>query len=150
MTKIACGSCKLNIPRHLQVICCGSCKEFFHVKCCDIKHKDFRDISNKGEIWNCFHCRPKTNDVRKKCGQCCKKIAFSIAYVIHITRIQCCECYTFFHSSCSIPYSKYQERNVWTSENCIRASNPLPFANIDDEKLLLTLTENDLAHKYFT
>ena len=124
MTKVACGSCKHDIPKHLQVICCGSCKEFIHVKCCDINYMDFRDISNKGEIWNCFQCRVKINDVRKKCGQCSKKIA------LHITRIQCSKCNTFFHSSCSITYNEYRERNAWTCDICIRASNPLPFADI--------------------
>ena len=55
-----------------------------------------------------------------------------------------------FHSSCSIAYNEYKDRNVWTCDNCIRASNPLPFASIDDENLLLTLTGNDLAHEFLT
>ena len=63
-----------------------------------------------------------------------------------MTRIQCSECDAFFHSSCSITFNEFQDRNAWIFDTCIRASNP--FSTIDDDNLLLTITANDSTYEY--
>ena len=138
MVKVNCGACQLTIHKHLKVICCGTCKTYFHVKCCDSNYKDFQAC----ELWECTKCRPKSTDKRKKCGHCSKKIP------LHMTIIQCALCDTFFHGSCSIPLIEFQKTIGWTCDPCMRAGNPLPFSTIDDDNLLMTLTANDTAFEY--
>ena len=39
-----CGICLKKMPSHLRLINCDKCKQFFHVKCCGVIHKEFNLI----------------------------------------------------------------------------------------------------------
>ena len=58
---INCSKCKKDLPILLRVITCDSCKQYFHVKCCGITHKDFNSIKGSNAEWHCQHC--KRNDI---------------------------------------------------------------------------------------
>ena len=53
---IKCGDCRKSIPKHLRVINCDTCKQFFHVKCCGVIHKIFNFLKTSDSQWNCKSC----------------------------------------------------------------------------------------------
>ena len=69
-----CGNCNKFIPSKIRKINCTTCKQFFHVKCCNINHKSFENMNNLGEDWNCQNCIKILNSTstipKTKCGKC--------------------------------------------------------------------------------
>ena len=57
--KAKCGSCRKNIPGHLQNIKCDSCQKYFHVKCSATSKKIFFDLKARNESWDCTKCLSK-------------------------------------------------------------------------------------------
>ena len=54
--KEKCGHCCKNMPEHIKVINCDTCNKFFHVKCCGITQRNFRDLKSRNESWYCTKC----------------------------------------------------------------------------------------------
>ena len=51
-----CGKCKKCMPKHLRVIHCSGCNQYFHVKCCNIDRKKFNSLLLANKRWNCKNC----------------------------------------------------------------------------------------------
>ena len=54
--KKKCGNCRKNMPEHLQIINCGTCNNYFHVKCSGTSKQKFIDLQSCGESWDCTKC----------------------------------------------------------------------------------------------
>ena len=140
MTDFCCGNsdCGKKLPPHLRHIFCFSCRTFFHVRCCDTNKKKFDNLSNIGENWLCFHCRPK--DLAVFCGSCRKPV-----HKNNIV-INCSSCQKFFHSGCAkISFAAFRQSHSWNCTPCV--SNFLPFSSLDQEEFGLTMEAKDLPSR---
>ena len=102
---VKCGECNKSLPKHLRIINCDTCKQFFHVKCCGVyePHKTFKSVKSSNTQWNCKVCEDKSNLIynkvksprkKAKCGNCRKNIHE------HLQTINCDTCKKFFHVKC--------------------------------------------------
>ena len=66
-----CGSCWKFIRARIRIINCDNCNTFFHVKCSNLEHKEFKD---SGKKWMCADCTKNNSERIKickiKCGEC--------------------------------------------------------------------------------
>ena len=132
-----CGArdCEKNLPPHLRRIFCFKCKVYFHSKCCDVTRAQFDHLTNTGENWLCNKCRPKEPTVH--CGSCRKNINKN-NIIIH-----CSTCSNFFHSKCAkISFDDFNHSHSWECAQCLLKN--LPFPNLDDENLKITLHAKDI------
>lgn len=87
MSESQCGNCQKKIPANLQIISCDTCKFLFHVKCCNVNHKEFKALTLAGKSWTCNKCtqlQTKTQEgIKAKCGGC-KKQSQSIKLLLNV------------------------------------------------------------------
>ena len=57
--KSKCGKCQKNMPPHLQVINCITCRKYFHVKCSGTSKQSFLKLNSNGDFWTCYNCVSK-------------------------------------------------------------------------------------------
>ena len=133
MTDIKCNHCLKSLPPHLRNICCFVCNKFYHIKCTDLKSKNhFVTLANSGAPWICHKCAPAPRPPKIKCNSCKRTMAKGNI------NIKCYSCKKFFHSNCSgITTEAFSHSPNWYC-NCCSLSF-LPFSNIDDTRLGLTL-----------
>ena len=142
---VKCGECKKSLPKHLRIIRCDKCEQFFHVKCCGITQKIFNSIKSSNSIWHCKHCElpidvnchlnaacitdnnSNSNNVKNsiktvECGSCCKKLPN------HLQIIHCGTCKNIFHVKCSgITQKAFRSikdsNNEWHCKSCEKKPN---------------------------
>ena len=51
-----CGKCEKNMPDYLKIVNCGTCKNFFHIKCSGTSKRVFLRKQELGEPWVCQQC----------------------------------------------------------------------------------------------
>jgi hypothetical protein len=55
--KYPCGKCNKNVSKCSKaVLCKGSCKQWYHVKCTDLDLDDYKLIADNGTRWVCGNC----------------------------------------------------------------------------------------------
>ena len=54
--KSKCGKCHKNMPLHLRIINCDTCKKYFHVKCWGTSKNKFLQLKIDNEKWICSNC----------------------------------------------------------------------------------------------
>ena len=106
------------MPKHLRVIYCSGCNQYFHVKCCNINRKRFNSLLLANKSWNCKNCSDNNGNLNsslhdyisnldgnevsenhvpeknRKCGKCLKVIARNLNPI-------CCNLFLkSFHIKC--------------------------------------------------
>ena len=87
--------------------------------------------------WFCKKCNPPPARKSTKCKKC--------NHVIKRDKleIKCFKCKRFFHSKCSkISFDKFRLNKFWVCDFC--ANSTLPFSNLNDEDMRLTLIGQDV------
>ena len=157
-----CGNCVKFIAERNRNIKCDLCSKFYHVKC-SISTNDFRTLIAKNIGWICLPCRNEifpftslfnddlvhfntdnpnfpTPPINMKCGSCPRKIKRNCPYAF------CKKCSNYFHLKCS-DLPKNKDLQEWNCSKCLIES--LPFSNIDQNNLILTLHGNNNEESAF-
>ena len=63
-----CGECNNFICARIKVIKCDTCKQFFHVKYCEINHRTYNSIKQSNNDWQCKKCASNVSNTHKLSG----------------------------------------------------------------------------------
>ena len=93
--KNQCGACKKLVKRTDNALCCDSCDHWVHIRCENIKMKDYKKMveSNNDEDWYCSNCNAN-------CYLCNKQVKSLDPAV------KCDNCNNWIHNNCSGIYTK--------------------------------------------
>ena len=146
------------VARRNVLITCSFCNKSYHVKCCSLKTNDFIELCEKNLDWHCNSCmdtifpfscikttgelldifkgndsnNPTPRSKKTKCNFCSENIK------INMPASLCSVCNCFQHLGCSnMTNRNFPLPKDWLCPLCV--TKTLPFSNIDDEAMKLTL-----------
>lgn len=162
---LECGSCAKKVKNNIH---CSLCMNFYHVKCAQLRIKDFQILKKKDLNWTCFECHKELfpftnlndkefNEVlledypvsiqplkKSKCGSCSKRVRKNNRGVYCF----CYSCNYFFHKKCAkLNNSDLTQIKTWECTKC--SIGTLPFSRISDNDLSVALHGFDEASSEF-
>ena len=104
--RFPCGTCRRAVAKNHRAVCCDSCQNWFHIKCCNITANQYKDIQSNpiDEDWFCTKC--KANNECPICESMVKNADPGI----------CCDhCNKWYHSSCTCSFipTIYETPESW-------------------------------------